>query len=67
MQQYYYLKKEKINEIENDEKINNLEIIEDFEEENCEEDNCYIDVVGDGEARSSLPKIQRKAHIEFYR
>ncbi|KAL7077758.1 hypothetical protein ACQ4LE_003115 [Meloidogyne hapla] len=47
---------------------NNLMEINDYDEEdNFDEDNFYVDVVGDGEARSSLPKMQRKEHIEFYR
>lgn len=42
-----------------------------LEEEDAAEDNKveeYVDVVGDGEARTnSFLKMQRKAHIEFYR
>nr|CAD2185602.1 unnamed protein product [Meloidogyne enterolobii] len=48
-------------------KNKNVETVDFEEEENLDEDNAYVDVVGDGEARSSLPKMQRKAHIEFYR
>uniref|UniRef100_A0A914MNS4 C2H2-type domain-containing protein n=1 Tax=Meloidogyne incognita TaxID=6306 RepID=A0A914MNS4_MELIC len=56
--------------VDGEEEINknkNVEIVDFEEEENLDEDNAYVDVVGDGEARSSLPKMQRKAHIEFYR
>uniref|UniRef100_A0A914LLN7 C2H2-type domain-containing protein n=1 Tax=Meloidogyne incognita TaxID=6306 RepID=A0A914LLN7_MELIC len=60
---------EEIIVVDGEEEINNknVEIVDFEEEKNLDEDNSYVDVVGDGEARSSLPKMQRKAHIEFYR
>uniref|UniRef100_A0A915PBI9 C2H2-type domain-containing protein n=1 Tax=Meloidogyne floridensis TaxID=298350 RepID=A0A915PBI9_9BILA len=71
--QQYFLEEEEGEEIivvvdgEEEIKNKNVEIVDFEEEENLDEDNAYVDVVGDGEARSSLPKMQRKAHIEFYR